>query len=176
MTRQFSTHRRRIPDGWTSICLLVCVSAYGALATAEAAQQPGVEARSANAAPNSQPRSVWDGVYIEEQVEKGQVTYDRACSSCHKDDLSGDVEKFAPPLAGPAFTSRWNGRPLSDLYWKVALEQHRATVTMMKPREINETLTVILKANGLPAGRTILPDTFPDLEAILFTAAPPPAE
>ena len=141
----------------------MCVSAYGAFATADAAQQPGVEARSASAAPNSQPRSVWDGVYIEEQVEKGRVTYNRACSSCHKDDMSGDVEKFAPPLAGPAFTSR-------------TLEQHRATVTMMKPREINETLTVILKANGMPVGRTILPDTFPELEAILFTAAPPRAE
>ncbi len=78
---------------------------------------------------------------------------------------------MALALVGPPFLSRWNGRPLSDLYLKVAREQHEATKTMMRPREINETLTYILKENGMPAG-TALSENFSALERILFTATP----
>ena len=34
-------------------------------------------------------RSVWDGVYTQEQAERGHSLYNRHCASCHGDELAG---------------------------------------------------------------------------------------
>src|ERR1041384_4901719 len=35
-------------------------------------------------------RSVWDGVYAEDQAKRGETLYGRECSSCHGQKLAGD--------------------------------------------------------------------------------------
>ena len=67
-------------------------------------------------------RTVWDGVYRDRQAQRGQQTYRRVCSKCHLADLSGGENtggadgEVPPPLAGPAFTERWTGQPVSELF------------------------------------------------------------
>ena len=62
----------------------------------------------------AQEKSVWDGVYTEDQAKRGQEAYASECSACHQPDLGGDG--FAPGLSGPEFASAWNdslgGRPV----------------------------------------------------------------
>jgi mono/diheme cytochrome c family protein len=136
-----------------------------------AAGQATVSSTPTNSTTGTSTRSIWDGVYTAEQADRGKVTFDRACARCHGADLRG-AGKIELSLAGPTFASRWNGRPLSDLYLKVGREQGDQTKTMMRPMEINETLAYILSANGFPAGQTALSQVFSDLEQITLLARP----
>ena len=52
-------------------------------------------------APASESRSVWDGVYTEEQGKRGEPIYHKECAACHGDMLTGG--ESAPPLTGGAF-------------------------------------------------------------------------
>src|SRR5882762_5843062 len=62
-------------------------------------------------------RSVWDGVYTQEQAERGHSLYNRHCASCHGDELAGgDVP---PPLAGSGFLANWNGLTVGDLFERI---------------------------------------------------------
>lgn len=176
--RSFDTvgcSERRGRQQWMSLYLLVMLVAAGAFLRANPQVRhegpaSSVEPRSASGVATASSNSIWSGVYSEAQAEKGRVTYMRACSSCHKDDLGGDG-KSELILVGAPFLSRWNMRPLSDLYVKVAREQHEVTRTMMRPLEINETLAFLLKANGMPAGPNELSINFSDLERIVITAS-----
>ena len=66
--------------------------------------------------------TVWDGVYTEEQSERGSVTYRQACRKCHFADLSGAGDtgatpgEVAPGLVGDAFSWRWNELSVGDLF------------------------------------------------------------
>jgi mono/diheme cytochrome c family protein len=100
-------------------------------------------------------RSVWDGVYTEDQAGRGRVLYNEACASCHSDTLMGG--EMSPPLAGGEFLSNWNGLTLGDLF-----ERIRTTMPQDKAgklsREVNaDILAYILSVNKFPAGKTELP-------------------
>lgn len=100
-------------------------------------------------------RSVWDGVYTEEQAGRGQGLYNQHCASCHADTLMGG--EMSPPLTGGDFLSNWSGLTLGDLF-----ERIRTTMPQTKPgklsREVNADITAyILSFNKFPAGKTELP-------------------
>ena len=48
--------------------------------------------------PTSDTRSVWDGLFTEEQAQRGEPLYRANCASCHGDTLKGSGE--TPPLSG----------------------------------------------------------------------------
>lgn len=103
----------------------------------------------------SETRSVWDGVYTQEQSQRGQAAYKDGCSSCHGDTLKGSGE--APALSGMAFLSNWNGLPLGDLY-----ERIRRTMPQDNPARITrqqklDALAYILSINNFPDGKMDLP-------------------
>jgi mono/diheme cytochrome c family protein len=100
-------------------------------------------------------RSVWDGVYTEEQASRGQGLYNQHCASCHADTLTGG--EMSPPLAGGDFLANWNGLTLGELFDRI-----RTTMPQNKPgklsREVNADITAfILSFNKFPAGKTELP-------------------
>jgi mono/diheme cytochrome c family protein len=116
-------------------------------------------------------RSVWDGVYTEEQAKRGQPLYNRECASCHGDTLGGG--EMAPPLTGGAFLSNWDSLTMGDLF-----ERIRITMPQNKPgklsREVNaDILAYILGVNEFPAGKTELEHKTEVLKEILFEAAKP---
>src|SRR5438309_12110537 len=62
--------------------------------------------------------SILEGVYTEQQANRGKVTYTKHCESCHQPDLRGlDCN---PALAGPSFYQRWNGQTLADIFLKTS--------------------------------------------------------
>ncbi len=100
-------------------------------------------------------RSVWDGVYTEEQAGRGKPLYNQHCASCHADTLMGG--EMSPPLVGGDFLSNWDGLTLGDLF-----ERIRTTMPQNKAgkltREVNADITAyILSVNKFPAGKTELP-------------------
>jgi mono/diheme cytochrome c family protein len=109
-------------------------------------------------------RSVWDGVYTEEQAGRGRGLYNEHCASCHADTLTGG--EMSPPLAGGDFISNWNGLTLGELF-----ERIRTTMPLNKAgklsREVNSDITAyILSVNKFPAGKKELPHTTEFLKEI----------
>src|SRR5215510_12752967 len=116
-------------------------------------------------------RSVWDGVYSEEQAKRGQARYQEVCASCHGDSLEGG--ESAPPLVGGAFLANWNTLSVGELF-----DRTRSTMPQSKPgslsREANaEIMAFMLSANQFPAGKEVLPQSSEVLKEIRIEAVKP---
>src|SRR5262245_32941610 len=61
----------------------------------------------AQAAPAGDGKTIWDGVFTDEQAGRGSKIYAVSCAPCHKTDLLGD--SGTPALAGADFFSRFSG-------------------------------------------------------------------
>src|SRR5262245_1060654 len=62
----------------------------------------------------STARTVWDGVYTEEQAERGQHEYATHCENCHREDLSG----YSGLLRGNRFMDKFREASLHLLFDK----------------------------------------------------------
>jgi len=92
----------------------------------------------------AQSRSVWDGVFADDQAKKGQAAYNDNCSSCHGDTLMGG--ESAPALAGGEFLSNWNGLTLGDLF-----ERIRTTMPQNRPGKLSREVCSAL--TNFPSGK-----------------------
>jgi mono/diheme cytochrome c family protein len=101
----------------------------------------------------TKPRSVWDGVYTEEQAKRGETIYARECASCHRGDTGGEE---ARALAGPAFLANWDGLTVGDLYQRIRVSMPPSNPRRLSRRQITDILGHMLKANGFPVGKTEL--------------------
>lgn len=113
-------------------------------------------------------RSVWDGVYTEDQAKRGQALYSQHCMACHGDSLSGGEQ--APPLAGGEFLSNWNGLTAGDLF-----ERIRTSMPLNNPQSLNRDtnaviLAYILSVNRFPAGQAELSSRTEVLKLIRIVA------
>src|SRR5215831_19399742 len=116
-------------------------------------------------------RSVWDGVYSEEQAKRGQARYQELCASCHGDSMEGG--ESAPPLVGGAFLANWNTLSVGELF-----DRTRSTMPQSRPgsmsREANaEIMAFMLSANQFPAGKQALPQSSEVLKEIQIDAVKP---
>ena len=116
-------------------------------------------------------RSVWDGVYTEEQAKRGAALNKQHCASCHGEYLTGG--EMAPPLAGPAFSANWNGLSLGDI-----LERIRITMPLDHPgaltRQQNaDVLAYILSVNKFPVGKAELARQTEILKQVKFVSMKP---
>jgi S-disulfanyl-L-cysteine oxidoreductase SoxD len=101
-----------------------------------------------------QSRTVWDGVYTDEQAARGETLYAERCGKCHGDTLGG-VES-APALTGTTFYANWEGEMLEALFNRM-----RTTMPLDKPGSLSraqnaDILAHMLKAGGYPAGPAAL--------------------
>ncbi len=95
-------------------------------------------------------RTVWDGIYTEEQAARGEKVYAERCGKCHGDTLGG--QEAAPALTGSTFYSNWEGEALEALFDRI-----RSTMPQDKPGSLSraqnaDILAHILHAGGFPAG------------------------
>jgi mono/diheme cytochrome c family protein len=97
--------------------------------------------------------SLLAGAYTEEQALQGRTLYYEQCLLCHGETMAG-VDK-APPLAGPQFTSTWNGAPLAALVARILTMPPEKPNTLSQAQSV-AILTYILWYNGLPLGDTPL--------------------
>jgi mono/diheme cytochrome c family protein len=128
----------------------------------------------AQAATNEQPapgqRSVWDGAYTAQQIQRGSAVYARDCATCHGPTLNGGE---APPLAGADFLAEWYGYSAGDLF-----ERIRSTMPVTGPgslsaQEYADVLAHLLSINKFPAGETELESAREPLKRIRIEAAKP---
>jgi S-disulfanyl-L-cysteine oxidoreductase SoxD len=99
-------------------------------------------------------RSVWDGVYTEDQAKRGAVVYAKECASCHGADLNGG--ESAPPLVGGTFLSNWNTLTVGDLFERIRESMPQDNPGRLSRQQDADVLAFMLQANEFPAGKTEL--------------------
>jgi mono/diheme cytochrome c family protein len=116
-------------------------------------------------------RSVWDGVYTQEQAERGHSLYTRHCTSCHGDELAGgDVP---PPLAGSGFLANWNGLTVGDLFERIRRSMPQDDPGRLSRQQNADVVAFIFSFNKFPAGKTELPHVTELLKQIRIEATKP---
>ncbi|MEK6323555.1 MAG: cytochrome c [Acidobacteriota bacterium] len=116
-------------------------------------------------------RSIWDGVYTNDQVKRGEVLYAQHCSSCHGPDLSGNDE--AAPMTGPAFLANWDGLSVADLSERVRVSMPPNNLGRLSRQQIVDILSYVLSVNSFPAGKTELDPKAELLKQVRIEATKP---
>ena len=112
------------------------------------------------AAQSSIGKTVWNGVYSDEQAARGQVEYTSHCASCHRDDLSG----YQDILKGDRFMSDYREASLSRLFEKIKTTMPRGAAGSLSDHAYLDILTYVLKSNDFPSGADEL--TVDDLQRV----------
>jgi cytochrome c len=147
----------RFPAG---ILVLVAISSFNGLLRAQA--------------PTSESRSVWDGVYTEEQARRGEPIYRKECALCHGDMLTGG--ESAPPLSGGAFLANWNGLTMGDLFDRIRKTMPQTNPGRLTRQQDADILAFMLSINKFPSGKTELYRQSEMLREIRFESAKPAAK
>jgi S-disulfanyl-L-cysteine oxidoreductase SoxD len=119
----------------------------------------------------SPARSVWDGVYTEEQSKRGDEVYKKECAACHGDSLAGG--ESAPALTGGAFLANWNGLTLADLFDRIRKTMPQSTPGRLSRQQDADVLAFMLRANKFPVGKSELYKQSEMLREIRFESEKP---
>src|SRR5262245_348358 len=99
-------------------------------------------------------KSVWDGVYTEEQANRGRQGYSEQCASCHGPELTGG--EMAPALAGGEFLAGWDGLTVGDLFERIRISMPQNSPGSLSGAQNADILAFMLASNKFPTGTTEL--------------------
>jgi len=116
-------------------------------------------------------KSVWDGVYTEEQANRGKQGYAEQCASCHGPELTGG--EMAPALAGGEFMAGWDGLTVGDLFERIRISMPQNAPGSLSGQQNADILAFVFAANKFPAGETELPKEAGILKTIKFEVKKP---
>jgi len=91
-------------------------------------------------------KSTTQGVYTLAQAAKGKNVFNGACLGCHT----------TATHMGPAFETKWFGRPLWELYGYLSNLMPKSAPGTLTEDEYVWVTAYILKLNGMPAGKVEL--------------------
>jgi quinoprotein glucose dehydrogenase len=118
---------------------------------------------------SAQPtKSVWDGVYTEEQANRGKQGYADQCASCHGPELTGG--EMAPALSGGDFMSDWDGLTVGDLFERIRISMPQNAPGSLSGQQNADILAFVLASNKFPSGSTELAKEAMILKTIKFEA------
>jgi mono/diheme cytochrome c family protein len=129
-----------------------CVALTGLLAAVLAFGRAS-DARSA------ETRSVRDGVFSAEQVDRGRETFLWVCNECH------EIEEFT---GVGAYFEEMDGEPLWDALEYIWTEMPEDMPSWLDPGEYADVLAYLLSVYGLPAGEEDMPVDEDVLEAVII--------
>jgi quinoprotein glucose dehydrogenase len=121
--------------------------------------------------------SIRDGVFTAEQARRGQAAYTGPCDRCHGFKLDGapdDPDMLpAPPVAGPKFLRKWNGRTLAALFEYVRTTMPTNNPGYLSGAEVADILAYMLSISGMPPGDAALPPQPETLAAVVIVSQSP---
>jgi ankyrin repeat protein/mono/diheme cytochrome c family protein len=112
-------------------------------------------------------KTIWDGVFTDEQAGRGSKIYAVSCAPCHKTDLLGD--SGTPALAGADFFSRFSGSSVDDLVKTIRASMPQDAPDSLGTPAYVDLVGYLLKANGGSAGTTELSQDSAALKQIRIT-------
>jgi len=104
-------------------------------------------------------RSVWDGVYTEDQAVRGQNTFGVSCGRCH------DVADFS----GPSFLQGWEASTVLDLFQLLQKTMPMDNPGTLRPQDYADVISYFFRANRIPAGKDELDTDAEHLKLIRIT-------
>jgi mono/diheme cytochrome c family protein len=118
-------------------------------------------------------RSVWTGVFTQEQEKRGEAIYSRECSTCHGERLKGG--EGAPALTGTDFNASWNGQTVADLFDRIrqTMPAPPEQPGKLTPQQNADVVAHILSVNGFPVGAAELPVDIEPLKRIRIDTTKP---
>src|SRR6266853_2949169 len=116
-------------------------------------------------------QSVWDGIYTEEQGNRGEALYAQRCARCHAPDLTGG--EIAPALNNEVFKSNWSGLSVDDLLERIKVSMPQDNPGSLSRQQTADILAFVLSKGGFPEGKTELARESEVLKAIRFEANKP---
>jgi S-disulfanyl-L-cysteine oxidoreductase SoxD len=120
---------------------------------------------------DSESRSVWDGVYTDEQAQRGHTVYHSQCEVCHGEALAGGDE--VPPLAGAQFLANWNGLTVGDLFERIRKSMPANDPGRLTSQQNADVLAYLFSFNMFPVGKEELPHEVGSLKQIRIEATEP---
>jgi mono/diheme cytochrome c family protein len=114
-------------------------------------------------------RTVWDGIYNEEQSQRGRAIFLEECSNCHGRNLEG--ADMTPPLTGAAFMANWDGLSVGDLADRIRISMPLSTPGKLSRQENADVVAYILRFNEFPAGKDELPREVAAMKQIVIKAS-----
>ena len=147
------------------VCAGIAWLASAASSVNLTAREPAQEAKA------STGRTVWDGVYTEEQATRGQTQYMQACASCHARDLRGG--STAPSLVEESFSFQWDAATVGELFVRIRTLMPSDRPNSLPAQSYRDIVAFILQSNKFPPGEKEL-DGDPDaLRQIVITMKRP---
>jgi len=122
--------------------------------------------KSASAA-SASGKTNWDGVFTEQQAQRGQQVYQRACSACHLESLQGD--DVSPALVGKGFLARFSGLSAHEMVQNLRASMPQNAPDTLGDRAYVDLIAFLLNANGGRTGASELPLDVAELEKIVIT-------
>jgi cytochrome c553 len=116
-------------------------------------------------------RTVWDGVYTEEQAARGQVDYMKSCASCHAADLRGT--NTAPSLVEESFAFLYGDTTVGELYGRIRMLMPSDRPGSLSSQSYRDIVSFILQSNKYPPGDKELEADPETLRQILITSKRP---
>ena len=116
------------------------------------------------------PPGIWEGVYTDAQVERGQTVYRAECVSCHLADLTG--QDMSPSLIGVGFSFSWQGRSLQELYAIMRFGMPQTAPGSLSDQAYADITAFVLSQNGFPSGASELTTDEDRLALIEITSDP----
>ena len=102
-------------------------------------------------------RTIWDGVYTEDQATRGQRAVQQNCGSCHS------------PTEWTNAIASWSGRAISELHSHLRNTMPMDSPGRLSPDQYADIVAYILKLNKVPAGAQELPSDQEGLRKIGVT-------
>lgn len=109
-------------------------------------------------------RTVWTGVYTDQQVARGAPAFAEHCALCHGAEMAGGAG--SPALIGPEFMFNWNGKSVGELLVYVKASMPPGQPGSLTDQQYADVVAGMLKTNGFPAGQAELapaPDASKDV-------------
>jgi mono/diheme cytochrome c family protein len=116
-------------------------------------------------------KSIWDGIYTEEQATRGKALYAQECASCHGGELTGG--EMAPPLAGGEFMAGWDGLTVGDLFERVRISMPQNAPGSLSGQQNADILAFVFNTGKFPAGTEEMPKEAGILKQIKFEVKKP---
>ena len=98
--------------------------------------------------------------YTAGQLAMGQATYTQYCAGCHLATLAGNPSSTPPrpPLSGPRFASKWQGKTAADLFNYAQKNMPYGKGGTLEHDQYMAIVAYILKQNGVDSEGSLLDD------------------
>jgi mono/diheme cytochrome c family protein len=92
-------------------------------------------------------KTVWEGVYTEDQAARGKTVFNDSCATCH--DLTSE-------FSGPAFLDMWKGQTAFNVFDTIKTEMPKDNPGGLTKQNYIDIVAFMFKSNTFPSGKSDL--------------------